>query len=419
MTGPEIAYLVILGVCVLASGFFSGSETALIGVPRERVAQLLSTDRRAARVVALTEDPDRMLSTLLIANNFVNILGASVATVLMVDLIGEDWGPWVATGSVTAVVLLIGEITPKSLATRYPERFSLFVAPAIWQLSRVLRPISRFFLMLSRGLFWIFGIRGASRPAPVTEEDIRALAELGELAGHVESAEREIIHSLFRLTDRQAREVMTPRPDIATLRDPVNADQVRDAVAATGHSRFPVIRENLDEVVGVLHVKDLVRMGSDPSRDDIRRALRAPHFVPESKPLLDLLHELRTGRRSFAFVLDEHGGVEGLVTIKDIVSELVGDLQDEYDPGAPAVIPLGGRTWLADGRIQVEELSEEIGADLPEGEYSTLGGLVLDLAGRIPEEGTAVETDGVRLTVLRMDRHRVDRVRIEPVEPVE
>jgi CBS domain containing-hemolysin-like protein len=413
MSTGQITYLAILSTCIVASGFFSGSETALIAVPRERVAQLLSVDRRAGLVAALTADPDRMLSTLLVANNFVNILGASVATVLMVDLVGEDWGPWLATGSVTAVVLLIGEITPKSLATRYPEQFSLFVAPTIWRLSGLLRPISRFFLMLSRGLFRLFRIDVARGPAPVTEEDIRMMAELGERSGDIETAEREIIHSLFQLTDRRAREVMTPRPDIFVLHDPVSANDVRDAVAASGHSRFPVIRENLDRLVGVLHVKDLLRMGREPNPEDIRRALRAPYFVPETKPLLELLQELRTGRRSFAFVLDEHGGVEGLVTIKDIVSELIGTMQDEYDPGTPAVVALGPGAWIADGRVSVDDLAEETGANLPSGAYNTLGGLIFDIAGRIPDVGETVLVDGLSMTVLRMDRHRVDRVRIE------
>jgi putative hemolysin len=413
MSPLEIAYLAILSVCILASGFFSGSETALIAVPRERVAQLLDTDRRAARVVALTEDPDRMLSTLLVANNFVNILGASVATVLFVDLLGEDWGPWVSTGTVTAVVLLLGEITPKSMATRYPERFSLFVAPVIWRLSRFLRPVSELFLTLSRGLFRLFRIDMRRGPDPVTEEDIRAMALLGERTGEIAAAEREIIHKLFRVTDRQVREVMTPRPDILALEAPVTIAAVRSAVAAGGHSRFPVIGEDLDDLVGVLHVKDLLRMPEEPGPDDIRRVLREPHYVPENKPLLELLGELRAGRRTFAFVLDEHGGIEGVVTVKDLVSELVGELQDEYDPSVPIVVVVGEEQWMADGRLTVDELSDALGRPLPDGPYSTVAGLVLGLAGRIPEKGAAVEHDGLRYTVVRMDRHRIDRVRIE------
>jgi len=367
-------------------------------------------------LAALTADPDRMLSTLLVGNNFVNILGASVATVLFIDLLGEDWGPWASTAAVTAVILLIGEITPKNLATRFPERFSLFVAPAIWNLSRVLQPVTRFFLMMSRGLFRILGIDPNAGPSPVTEDDIRAMAILGEREGDIEAAERDIIHSVFMLTDRQVREVMTPRSDIISLEIPVAVQDVRSAVAANGHSRFPVIEHDLDEVIGILHVKDLMRMPAEPSDTDILRVLREPTYVPETKPLLELLQEMRLRRRAFALVLDEHGGIEGLITIKDIVSELVGELQDEFDPTVPTLVATGNGRWIADGRIPVDDLSEEVGTRLPDGPYTTLAGLILDLTGSIPAEGDTVETEGILLVVTRMDRNRVDRIQIERID---
>ncbi|MCB2224202.1 MAG: hemolysin family protein [Actinobacteria bacterium] len=413
MTALQITYLVVLGFCILASGFFSGSETALVAVPRERVAQLLETDKRAVRLAALTADPDRMLSTLLVGNNLVNILGASVATVLFIDLLGNDWGPWVATAAVTSTVLLVGEITPKNMATRFPERFSLFVAPAIWNLSRVLQPVTRFFLAMSRGLFRLFGVDPKAGPAPITEDDIRAMAALGEIEGDIEAAERDIIHQVFMLADRQVRDVMTPRSDIVTLTHPVSIADVRAAVSASGHSRFPVIEDDLDQVLGVLHVKDLLRMPHEPSDAEIRRVLREPTYVPETKPLLELLQEMRTRRRAYALVLDEHGGVEGTITIKDIVSELVGELQDEYDPSVPALVPVAQGRWLADGRVPVDDLSSALGVRLPDGPYTTVAGLILDLTGRIPDEGDVVEVEGFRLIVTRMDRHRVDRLRVE------
>ncbi|MBU1226208.1 MAG: hemolysin family protein [Actinobacteria bacterium] len=418
MTNLEIAYLIILAFCILGSGFFSGSETALVSVPRERVLQLLETDKRAARVANLIADSDRMLSTLLVGNNLVNILGASVATVLFIDLLGEDWGPWVATASVTSVVLLIGEITPKNLATRFPEKISLLVAPTIWNLSRVLHPVTRLFLAMSRGLFRLFGVDPSSGPAPITEDDIRVMAALGEREGDIEAAERDIIHAVFVLADRQVREVMTPRTDIVTLDDPVSIADVRAAVSASGHSRFPVIETDLDDVVGVLHVKDLLRMPGEASEADIRRALREPTYVPETKPLMELLHEMRARRRAFALVLDEHGGVEGLITIKDIVSELVGELRDEFDPSVPAVVATATGHWAADGRVPVDDLDAELGVRFPEGPYTTVAGLVLDLAGRIPQEGDAVESCGYRLTVTAMDRNRIDRVQIERLQDV-
>jgi len=413
MSGLQTTYLVILSACVLASGFFSGSETALVGIQRERVAQLLEKDRRGRFVHALISDPDTMLSTLLVANNFVNILGASVATVLFIDLIGTSWGPWVATGAVTSVILVVGEIAPKSLATRFPERYSLFVAPTVWRLSRVLRPISRFFLAISRAFLRIFGVRTGSPDTGVTEDDIRAMSVLAEHSGDIETAEREIIHSLFSLADLSIRDVMTTRVEIHSLGSPASFGEVKAMVGATGHSRFPVIKDDLDNVLGVLYVKDLLGMTHDPTSSDINRVLREPVFVPESKSVLDLLLEMRASRFTFSLVMDEHGGVEGLVTTKDLIKELVGELQDEYDPDEPTVLELGNDEWMVDGRVTVEDLSDHLASAFPAGEYTTIAGLVLDIAGSIPVVGDTVETNGFVAEVVRMDRNRIDRVRLK------
>jgi len=408
----QTVYVVILGICVIASGFFSGSETALVSVPRERVEQLLTTDRRAKPLRALLNEPEAMLSTLLVANNFVNILGASIATVLFVDLLGHDWGPWAATGAVTAVILVVGEITPKSLANRFPERFSLLVAPAIWTLSKFLRPVARVFVSIARGLFRLFRIGAGGDRSAVTEDDIRAMAVLGERTGDIESAEREIIHSLFELADQKVRDVMTPRIDIDPLISPVTIDAVRTAVAETGHSRFPVIKDSVDELVGILQVKDLIGMPSEPTTSDIHRVIREPVYVPESKSVLDLLMEMRRDRFALAVVTDEHGGIEGIVTIKDLISELVGELQDEYDPDEPTVLTVRENEWLVDGRAAVEEVADAIQATLPDGEYTTVAGLVLDRGGRVPKVGDIVTVDGVDIEVVGMVRNRVDRVKI-------
>lgn len=413
MSSTDIAYVIILGFSALASGFFSGSETALIGIGKERVHQLTENGRRGQRVQQLVADPDRLLSTLLVANNLVNILGAAVATTLFIDLIGQQWGPWVATVVVTAVVLVVGEITPKSLATRYPERFSLAVAPAIWQLSRILGPVARLFTAITRGLFRLFRLPARSDVAAVTEADVRALVQLGHEEGEIEAVEREIIHALFDLADRPVREVMTPRVDVISLSEPVTAAQARDAVAASGHSRYPVVGSDLDELFGMLYVKDLMQIDPAAGPDQVRSILRTPNYVPESLSVLSVIQLMRRERFQLAVVMDEHGGVEGVVTIKDLVSELVGELQDEFDPGVPAVVKIGSLSWMADGRLDIEAVESAVEVDFQPGPYSTIGGLYLAVAGRIPDEGDNIEVDGVRLTVLQMDRNRIDKIRIE------
>jgi CBS domain containing-hemolysin-like protein len=413
MTADIVIYLAILAVCTVASGFFSGSETALIGISRERVHMLAEESERGRRLENLVSQPERMLSTLLVANNAVNVLSASIATILFVSLVGESWGPWVATAVMTAVLLVFGEITPKTIAARYPEQFSLRVAPTIWNLSIVLAPIASFFSAITRGLLRLLGIGGDGDDEGPTEDDIRALAALGLRGGQIEEAEREIIDALFHLDDTPVREVMTPRLDIHTLGVPLTASAIREAVSETGHSRFLVTSSDVDNLVGVVHVKDLLTNPALEHRDDLSGLLRKPRFVPETMSVLATLEQMRANHYALAVVVDEHGGVEGIVTIKDLVSELVGELQDEFDPGTPDVAQLGPNTWVADGRLDIDDLEEAVDYNLTDGPYSTVGGYIMALYGKVPDEGEQVEVDGFIYTVLSMDRQRVDRVRVE------
>jgi CBS domain containing-hemolysin-like protein len=413
VSGINILYIVVLGICIVLSGFFSGSETALVSIQRERAHQLAEKSQRGAKLQDLLSNPDRTLSTLLVANNFVNILAAAVATALLIDLAGESWGPWIVTLALTAVILVFGEIGPKTLANRYPERFSLLVAGPITTLVTVLKPISRSFIIITRGIFKLFGLDLGTGIAPVTEDDIRALAFISESTGEIKAAEREIIDALFSLEDRPIREVMTPRVGMISIPIPVTAEKIEEAVATSGHSRFPVVADSTDEILGILAVKDVLRLKTAATPEDINRILRPPTYIPESRPVLDVLQEMRKSRFGFGVVVDEHGGVEGVVTTKDVIAELVGELQDEYDPSIPMLTPAGPDRWIIDGRVDVDELEAVLEMELPRGDYSTVAGLFMDEAGRIPEEGDAIVLDGISMTVLMMDRRRIARLRVE------
>jgi putative hemolysin len=420
MTPVHVVLLVILGACILLSGFFSGSETAIVGLPRERMAQIEARGVRGRRLWSLVDDIERTLGTLLVANNFVNILGASVATTLTIDLVtslsdrqtGDTFGPWLSTLVVTAVILVVGEITPKTLAARRPEQFAMFVAPTIWWLGRVLDPVARIFIGVSRRILRLLGVD--TRPTvSATEEDILALALLSEEAGSIEQAEREILEALFALADRPVREVMTPRLEVVALEVGSSEESARRAVASSAHSRYPVVTPGgtLDDTVGILYVKDILREAGAGGMID--RHLREPVYLPESMPVLAALQQLRQKRISFGLVLDEHGGVDGIVTVKDLIAELVGEISDEYDPREPSIYRLGDRVWIVEGRVPVEELEEELETDLPEGPYASVAGLYLTVAGRIPSVGDSIDVEGVTFTVLRMDRRRIDRMRVE------
>ncbi len=410
MTAERLVILVTLVLCLVASGFLSGSETAVVAIPRERLARL--EGRRGNALLALASHPERTIGTILVANNFVNILAAALATILAVDLLGEQWGTIVATFGLTAIVLVVGEITPKTLASRYPERYGLAVAPTLWRASRVIDPVARIFRAVSGLILRLVGADVDAERA-VTEEDVKALAVLGEQAGEIEQEERELIEALFTATDRLVRDVMTPRVDIVSLHLPLDEAAVRSVVASTGHSRYPVLTSEgeVDQLAGVLYVKDLLR-SPELTPERIERLLRDPYFVPETAPLMAVLHDFRTRRIGIAVVLDEHGGIEGIITAKDLVSELVGDFHDEFDPGVPAAAVTGEGLWIADGSMPVSELAETIGAVLPDGPYTTVGGLFLAAFGDIPHEGDAVDLGSVHLVVETMDRRRIGRVRV-------
>ncbi|MGF1665372.1 MAG: hemolysin family protein [Acidimicrobiia bacterium] len=422
MTGVQIVLLCILGVCIGLSGLFSGSETAIVALPRERIPGLTTHGTRGQRLIDLANDTERTLGTLLLANNFVNILAASIGTILVIDLItafsspgtGEALGPWASTVVLTGVILIVGEITPKTMAARRPEQFALFVAPTIWWLGRILHPIARVFVGAARVLLRMLGVKGKLVTA-ATEDDIMALALLSEAAGHIDPHEREILESLFKLADRPVRDVMTPRVNVISLSSGIDDQEARRAVALYGHSSFPVVAAGgtLDDLVGVLFVKDLLRRDAPGPIDAL---VREPVYVPETTSVLASLQELRSRRVAFAVVLDEHGGVEGIVTVKDLMAELVGEIQDEYDPREPTMFQLEPRMWVVEGRVPVEDVQREIGVELPNGPYTSVGGLFLAAAGRIPEEGDQIAVASVTMTVLQMDKKRIHRLRIEHEE---
>ena len=423
VTSFQIAAVAGIALCIVASAFFSGSETALLALPRERGPQLAREGRRGEKVLLMVRSLERTLAMLLVANNFVNILAASLATILAVDLLslvssrrlGEVWGPWLATGVLTAVILVVGEITPKTIAARYPEKYAWRVAPVLWVVFRGLGPIARVFSAVSTVLLRLMGVR-SDRLSPATEEDIRALAVLSAEAGEIDVAEREIIEKLFELTDRPVREVMTPRLEVISLEAPVDFEQIRKEVARTSHSRYPVVEAggDLDALVGILYVKDWLRYEDPTVAETIApgKMIRDPLVVPESYPILSTVMVMRRNRISLAVVIDEHGGVEGVVTAKDLVSELVGGIQDEHDPAAPMAFPTGPGRWVVEGRLPVEDLAEMIPRPLPSGPYDTVAGLYLHLAGRIPRPDDTTSVDGVGFRVLTMDRLRISRLTV-------
>ncbi len=413
--------LVVLGLLLLLSAFFSGSETALFAANRLKLRHLREEGSGRARVaLGLLDNPARLLSTLLIGNNIVNTAAAVVATTALVRLLGPERGPVYAFAAVTMVVLLFAEITPKTLAAHHANRFALLAARPVAWFSALLAPVNRALSFLTNVLARPLGGRVRSDAPMVTEEEIQILIRMGEEQGVLEQDESEMIHSIIEFGDTVAREVMVPRVDMICVEadDPIEA--VLEVVRTHAHSRVPVYHDTVDQIVGLVHVKDLLSGFRDGRLEGtVRDFTRPAYFVPDSKRLDELFREMRRKQVHMAIAVDEYGGTAGLVTIEDLLEEIVGPIRDEYDKEDAPVTVLSDGVALVDGRLHLEEVNAALDLDLPVGEVDSLGGFVYSLLGHMPVQGERVTFDRVELAVERVEGHRIEQVRITRALPKE
>lgn len=409
---------VLLVALLLLLAFFWGAETALFAANRLRLRHLEEKGSARARIaLSLFERPARLLSTVLISNNIVNTALVVVATTTLVGLLGVEYGPLAAFVFATFLLIVV-EIVSKSVAAHHADRLSLAAARPVSWLSVLLTPIIRVLSSFTNLLLRPFG--GHVQPdAPlVTEEEIQTLVRMGEEQGVLEQDEREMIHSIFAFGDTVVREVMVPRVDMICVEadDPVEA--LLDVVRTHGHSRIPVYHETVDQIVGLVHVKDLLS-GSRDGRlaGRVRDFSRPAYFVPDTKRLDELFREMRRRKVHMAIAVDEYGGTAGLVTIEDLLEEIVGPIQDEYDKEEAPIKKLNDRVALVDGAVHLEEVNAALDIALPAGEVDSVGGFVTSLLGHVPAQGERVAYDGVELSVERVDGHRIAQVKITKAEP--
>src|SRR5687767_2383398 len=430
--------LLVVVTLILVGGFFAASEIALITVKRHRLSQLADDGNRSAAIARrLVEDPGRFLATIQIAITFLGFLagavGASAFSVHLARLIDDipldlirDAAGSIAFVIVTLVIalvsIIVGELVPKTLALNFPERLALVVARPIAFLQGLLSPIVWIVTRVSSTLVRLLG--GTERPQGgyLSTEELKMLVETGSEQGGIEEEEKEMIHGVIELGDKQVHEVMVPRIGIRAVNvdDPI--DEVLDTIVAAGHSRLPVYEESLDNIIGILYAKDLLPYlkgnGRSQGQIDIRTLVRAPVYVPESKAVDELLHDMQTAKRHIAIVVDEYGGTAGLVTMEDVVEEIVGEIQDEYDAEEPMVESIASDDELAfrlDGRVSMDDLRDLFDLsddDEPDEEaYDTVGGFVVHREGRIPLPGAETPfRDGVMLRVEAAEPRRVARV---------
>jgi len=412
VSGIETLYLALLILCLFLSAFFSSSETAFTSLQRIRVEHLVDTEVRGAkRVAKMIKQPARLLSTILLGNNLVNTAAAALATILAISIWGER-GIIIATIGVTALLLIFSETTPKTIAFQHAERLSLAFARPIEVISWLFTPFVVILSWIASGFTKMVG----GTPVPrslASPEEIRTMISVGHKEGTVEEAEAEMLHKVFDFGDRPVREVMIPRPEVVSLEQGSKIADFLTLYAQSPLSRFPVYQENMDNVVGILSVKDVLMALAKSTIDNespIDDLIRPAYFAPETKHINELFAEMQDKNYRMSVVVDEYGGTAGIVSLSRLVEEIVGEVGDELAAVEKDYEIIDEHTFQIDGGMRIEEVNEEMDLELPEGDYETVAGFVLELLGHIPKTGEQLRYKGLKLSVTEMRGLKIEKI---------
>ena len=418
MDTSDAIRLVLLGFAVLLSAFFAGSEAAVLSVQRSRLAALVLVKVKGAeRVERLANNPEKLLPTVLTGNNLVNVAAAALGTTLAGSYLSPNWAVGVSVGAVTVLLLLFGEILPKVIATKNAEGLALILVRPLQAAQILFFPIVWVLEIYSRMVGRIFGLSGSRL---VSEREIRALIDVAEIEGGVEKGEAALLEKVFHFGDLRVGDVMTPRTEIIFVELSATLQDFLPIYARTTYTRFPVFDGDRENIVGILSVKDLleaVAQGTIQLHDSVATALRPAHFVPETKPVDELFDELREVGQHMAITVNEHGGVAGVVTLMQLLEVIVGPVGEEGEPIEEEFVAVGQSQFDVLAAMSILEANENLDIDLPEGDYQTLAGFVLEQLGHIPQEGESFRYGEIQLEVKEMQAVKIHRVEVRILGP--
>lgn len=409
---PSVAaQLLVLLVLLVFSALFSSAETALTTVNKLRIRSLVEEGVKGAKTVSnLIEKPSKMLSAILIGNNVVNISASSLATSLAISIWGSV-GAGIATGILTLVVLVFGEITPKTLATMYSEKLAFAYAPAISGFTKLLTPVIFLVNQISRVILLLFHIDPDKQSSTMTETELRTIVDVSHEEGVIESEERLMITNVVDFGDSLAKDIMVPRIDMAFADVTFSYDELVAAFEKDMYTRLPVYKGTRDNIIGIVNIKDIFFYRGAKEDFHIEDFLREPYFTYEFKKTSELLRELKKATNSIAIVLDEYGATAGLITMEDLVEEIVGEIRDEYDTDEEDPIQkVSENVYKLDGATKLEDINELLELDLESEDYDSIAGHVIHLLDHLPEEGETVTEDACTYQVLKMDKNRIDKI---------
>ena len=412
MEPSQVWQIIVLIILLVLSGFFSMSETALMALSKIRIRHMVEEGVKGAKLVEkLTEDPNKLLGAILIGNNIVNILASSLATTLFVSLVGPS-GVGIATAVMTVLVLIFGEITPKSIAKQKSEQVSLKVSKPISIIVKLFKPFIGIFTFISSGFIRLLGGDPKASEPFITEEELKTMVGVSEEEGVLEDVEKEMIFNVFDFADSQAKDVMVQRVDIVAVDSEATYEEVLDVIKTEQFSRIPVYNQTIDDIVGILYVKDLIIAGQNKDGFKVTDYMREPYYTFEFKKIKELFNEMKKTRNHISVVLDEYGGTVGIVTIEDLIEEVFGDIEDEYDDYENEIEVIKEDEYVVDGSAKSDDISELIGVNMESEEFDSVGGLIIGELGRFPENKEEVNLNNIRFVVEEVDKNRIKKVRI-------
>ncbi|MFC1855083.1 HlyC/CorC family transporter [Thermodesulfobacteriota bacterium] len=406
-------YIPLLIICLILSAFFSASETSLMSLNKYRLRYLVKKEKKNAKTLQnILAKPEKLLGAILLGNNFVNIAASSIAAAVAINLFREE-GIVYSTVFMTAVLLIFCEIIPKTYAASHPVRISFRVIRPIYFLMNFFGPFIKIVMFFSNLFLKVLGLKKADLKPSFSEDELRALISIGAEEGVVDESVNEMVHNVFSIKTTFVREVMVPRGEAFGLDSNSSFNETVNLISKTSFSRIPVYDNDFDNIVGVVHTKDVIKYYDRPENFDLRNIMKKPFFVPDSAKIGKLIQTFQKERAHLAIVVDEYGGVEGIVTLEDILEEIVGDIFDEHDVVDIEMQKTGENTYLIDGGMQIKELNSQLGLDLPYDIDNTIAGFMLTLAGHIPKEREVIKYENMTLKVEKRIRRKIDKIRIE------
>lgn len=417
MSSTEITYLIILLVLVILSGFFSSAETALTTVSKVRIRMLVDEGNKAAVILEkIIGDSGKLLSTVLIGNNIVNLTASALATLFAQKVFG-NFAVSISTGILTIIVLIFGEVIPKRLATLCTERMSLLYAYPIYFLMIILTPVVFIVEGLASGILRLFKVDPDKKSAQFTENELRTIVDVSHEEGVIETDERQMLANVFDFGDVLAKDIMVPRVNVCMVDINSSPADLIEIFRREKFTRYPVYEETTDNITGTINVKDILLTSADSNDFSIKNYIREPFYTYEQKNIDELFVEMQRKSTSICIVLDEYGVSEGIITMEDILEEIVGDIKDEYDSDEKQpVIKLSENEYLADGALGINDFNDIAGTQLASEEYDSIGGLIMEQLDHLPLEGESVRAYGCLLAVKAVEKNRIEKVLIKTEE---